>query len=86
MRVNQHAVFLIVGVVIPTSVSAMSAPCTQDLSRLGYPASALTARIARIQGTVNMNFTVDPDGKPIQIESNAYHPAITKGGCGSNGA
>ena len=46
-----------------------TASCFPDLHNLTYPASALKDRI---QGTVDMSFTVNSEGKAAEIHSNAY--------------
>jgi TonB family protein len=56
-------------------LSAQTPLCVPNLDYLTYPAAALSTRI---QGTVNLSFTVSADGKVADMDSIAY-PSLRVG-------
>jgi TonB family protein len=61
--------FIAFCLIASTTLSAQTPSCVPNLDHLTYPAVALASRI---QGTVNMSFTVDADGEATQFDSSAY--------------
>jgi hypothetical protein len=74
MTSNVLAIFSVFGVAASTTMSGTPS-CVPNLDHLTYPAAALAARI---QGTVNMSFTLDSDGKVADMDGIA-HPLLRVG-------
>jgi len=75
-RPLQVVLFLAPILICPlTAVPSSAEECVPELLNPSYPAEALRQRI---MGSVLVEFTVGPDGKPTEIEAKGY-PLLTVG-------